>query len=238
MKTIIVSDLHIGSPYFLYRLFENFLERLPDRYELVLNGDIIDNPYARPTAQDLSMLDRITRESLCRRVILVRGNHDDHLEMKDPRKIEITRAHTIAKRLLIVHGDDFDDIMPRNMALIRIFKFMHDLRVLLGASPVHVAFYAKQWKFFYRILCTHVMLNAVRCARENGFEAVTCGHTHFAEDIIMDGVRYINTGAWTESPTYCLIVDEDAIVMKAVDEKSILENAFFLRGPVRLRGDI
>ena len=42
------------------------------------------------------------------------------------------------------------------------------------------------------------------CALENGYEAVICGHTHYPEDRVYNGVRYLNTGAWTESPAFYL----------------------------------
>jgi UDP-2,3-diacylglucosamine pyrophosphatase LpxH len=63
-----------------------------------------------------------------------------------------------------------------------------------------------------------VMTNAVKCAMENGFEAVTCGHTHFAEDVIFNGVRYINTGAWTEFPAFFLHVTRDQMILKRMEE--------------------
>ncbi len=44
MKAIIVSDLHIGSRYFLHANFMQFLENVPQDHEFILNGDIINNP--------------------------------------------------------------------------------------------------------------------------------------------------------------------------------------------------
>ena len=122
------------------------------------------------------------------------------------------------QRLLITHGDDFDEIMPRNQLFIKAFKFLHNLRVKLGAKPVHVAEYAKKWKSFYRVLRKNVMTNAVKCAIENGYEAVTCGHTHFAEDVIFNGIRYINTGAWTEFPAFFLHVTKDQMDLTRMEE--------------------
>jgi UDP-2,3-diacylglucosamine pyrophosphatase LpxH len=46
------------------------------------------------------------------------------------------------------------------------------------------------------------MVNAVRSASQNGLQAVACGHTHYPEDTVIHGVRYINTGSWTELPAY------------------------------------
>ena len=93
---------------------------------------------------------------------------------------------------------------------------MHVLRVKLGAKPVHVAEYAKKWQVLYRALCNSVMTNAVSCAAENGYEAVTCGHTHYPEDRVFNGIRYMNTGAWTESPAFHLIVTAEEMTLKTI----------------------
>jgi hypothetical protein len=61
MKAIIVSDLHIGSRYFLYDNFERFLGNVSEDYELILNGDIIDNPYEKlkpPISGSLTLLSK------------------------------------------------------------------------------------------------------------------------------------------------------------------------------------
>ena len=36
-----------------------------------------------------------------------------------------------------------------------------------------------------------------------------CGHVHFSEDSTADGVRYVNSGAWTEDSTHCVLIYED-----------------------------
>jgi UDP-2,3-diacylglucosamine pyrophosphatase LpxH len=187
MKAIIVSDLHMGSRYFRSQAFENFLNSLPDIDEFILNGDVLDRPHIKLTPFHQQNFERIEQLSL-------RCN-----------------------RILITHGDDFDNIMARSQVFMKAFRMMHDLRVRLGARPVHVAEYAKKWKAFYRVLRNNVMRNAVNFAAENGFEAVTCGHTHFAEDIVLNGIRYINTGAWTEFPAHYLYVTPAGMVLSRVD---------------------
>ena len=42
MNAIVVSDLHIGSPFFLQNGFEQFLRKVPKECELILNGDVLD----------------------------------------------------------------------------------------------------------------------------------------------------------------------------------------------------
>jgi UDP-2,3-diacylglucosamine pyrophosphatase LpxH len=131
-------------------------------------------------------------------------------------KIEVAPIFHIHNALLIAHGHDFDDIMPRNRLFMKVFKRLHELRIFLGARPVHVANYAKKWKPFYNVLRKNVMKNAVACAQDNGFAAVACGHTHFAEDVMFNGIRYINTGTWTEHPLYFSLVDNDTISLNRV----------------------
>jgi UDP-2,3-diacylglucosamine pyrophosphatase LpxH len=221
MNAIIVSDLHIGSPYLQSRILEDFLEVLPADHEFILNGDIIDQPYSKMQTSDQRILDRIEQISLRQKVVWIRGNHDNGYTPTGLGKVEVTRSYSLGNRLLITHGDDFDEIMPRSRAFIKAFKLMHHLRVKLGAKPVHVAEYAKKWKSFYRVLRKNVALNAVSCAVENGFEAVTCGHTHYPEDMVVDGIRYVNTGAWTELPAHYLHITKDNIALNRVDASCI-----------------
>jgi UDP-2,3-diacylglucosamine pyrophosphatase LpxH len=182
-----------------------------------MNGDIIDSPYVKMDKSEQRIIDRIKAISYRQKVIWIRGNHDNGYVPESFGKTIFKSSHSIAKRLLITHGDDFDDIMPRSRLFIKAFNLMHNLRIKLGAKPVHVAEYAKNWKSFYRVLCKNIALNAVQCATENGFEAVTCGHSHFPEDVNFNGVRYINTGAWTEFPAYYLHLTPHKMTLNQVD---------------------
>jgi UDP-2,3-diacylglucosamine pyrophosphatase LpxH len=216
MNAIIVSDLHVGSRYLLYQDFESFLGNISEEFELILNGDIVDNPYSKLMGPHQRIMDLIRQVSYRQRVVWVRGNHDNGYIPTEFGKVHFRSLYGIKQRLLIAHGDDFDEIMPRNQAFMKAFKLMHNFRVQLGAKPVHVAHYAKKWEIFYNVLRKNVMMNAVNCAIENGYEAVTCGHTHYPEDTVFHGIRYINTGAWTESPAFYLLVTPDRMTLKTV----------------------
>ena len=231
MNVIIVSDLHIGSKYFLYQDFERFLNNIPEDAEFIMNGDIIEHPYAKLSQTDQQILDRFEQMSYQQDVIWVRGNHDNGYIPPNLGQIQIKPYHSIQKRVFIAHGDFFDKVMPNNQAFIRAFKIMHDQRVKLGAPPVHVAEYAKKWNRFYRYLRKNVMLNAVNYAAENGFEAVTCGHTHFAEEKFFNGIRYLNTGAWTERPTYYVSVSANEITLKKTTDVFSLQKSAGSQNP-------
>ena len=217
MNAIIISDLHIGSRYFQFGVFERFIEEFPADHELIMNGDIIDSPYVKMEKSDQRALDMIESISYLQKVVWVRGNHDNGYVPKNFGKTIFKSSHNIGHRLLITHGDNFDEIMPRSRLFIKAFKLLHNMRVKMGARPVHVAEYAKKWKSFYRVLRKNIALNAVKCAAENGYAAVTCGHTHYPEDITINNIRYINTGAWTEFPAYFLHVTSDEMGLNQVD---------------------
>lgn len=211
-EAVVVSDLHIGLPYFRKEAFMKFIGALHDRTALILNGDIVDNPHRQLDPQDQAVLDFLVAQSFQRRVVWIFGNHDEDFRMADPGEIEFRRSLALDTWLMVVHGDDFDTIMPRNRWFLWLFKFCHKLRIRMGADPVHVAELAKRWApLLYRVLNDQVRKNAVDCALEGGFQAIACGHTHYAEDSTYKGVRYINTGAWTEEPFHYISIRADEI---------------------------
>ncbi len=225
MNAIVISDLHIGSRYFLYEIFKLFVKSIPEDYELILNGDVIDNLYQKLKPTHQRILDLIEQISYRQKVIWVRGNHDEGYIPKEFGKVCFKYLHAIEHRILISHGDYFDGIMPRSQVFMKAFKLMHDVRVKLGARPVHVAEYAKKWKSLYRVLRNNIMANAVNYALENGYQAVICGHTHYAEDRVFKGIRYINTGAWTETPVYYLLITDGNMTLRGIEKSWEFRNS-------------
>ncbi len=217
MRYVIISDIHIGSPYCRREQLAAFLAGLPAGVVLILNGDVLNNPDLPQTVADEQALDAVLAAARSRRVIWLRGNHDAAVPAAGKELTEVRDSLTIDDRLYIAHGHGFDDVMPHHVRFIRYFGRFHQLRVLLGARPVHVAEYAKKWRPLYRHLIRHVHTNAVAHAKANGIGAVVCGHVHLAEDMIFDGIHYLNTGAWTEAPLTCVVVDDDGIALRSVD---------------------
>lgn len=217
METRIISDVHLGSRYCLIEEFMAFLAGLPDGDTLVLNGDTVDVRHGTMPPRHREALERLCEESLRRRVVWVLGNHDERYAPADPRRIEIVRSLDIGRQVFVSHGYDFDNIMPYHKPFILAFRFFHRVRIHLGAPPVHVAYYAKKFGVLYRVLQNHVAMNAVEHAQENGFAAAACGHTHSVEDRLIGGIRYINTGAWTERPLVYLSVTAEKVELRPVE---------------------
>ena len=209
MNVVVVSDLHLGSEYCLSSELLLLLSSIPAGAALVLNGDTIDRWSRGLPDEHEQVLDLLRSESFKRKVVWVRGNHDETFRMDDPGRIEFTSSFSIDQKLIVMHGDDFHNKRPYHDIFIRLFRFMHNMRIRLGAESVHVAYYAKKFTVLYDVLLEHVRMNAVEHAKENGFPAIVCGHTHYVEDTTVDGVRYINTGSWTEESGQYLLVDNE-----------------------------
>ena len=213
-RVIVISDIHLGSQHVEIGHIVRFFRTLPQDVPLLLNGDIVDRVHHSLPDEHEAVLDMIRDESLRRKVVWLYGNHDDGFEMDDPGQIEFCTSYSLGKRLFISHGYDFDHVMTRYQLFVRTFSGLHKLRLWLGAEPVHVAQYAKKWAWLYQYLRRSVMASAVTYAKEHGYQAVTCGHTHYAEDSTVDNIRYINTGSWTERPVYFLDVNERGMELR------------------------
>jgi UDP-2,3-diacylglucosamine pyrophosphatase LpxH len=216
MQTFIISDLHLGLKNCRADDFLEFLKELPDGAGLILNGDTITHFYSDATLNDehKAVVRRLRDESFRREIIWLRGNNDKRIVLSDPGNIIFARDFSIGKRLYITHGDRFDWIMPSTRAILIPIRLVYYSIAKIKKSKKHVAEYAKKFSGLYSILCRHVAWNAARYARRNGYEAVTCGHTHYSEERTISGIRYLNTGCWTESDNKVVIVNEENITLQ------------------------
>jgi UDP-2,3-diacylglucosamine pyrophosphatase LpxH len=218
LNAVVISDLHLESVHTLSDQIALFIASLPDECDLILNGDIIDSSYPNLPRENLQILELIRQESFSRKTVWIRGNHDDCSLLRDRGRIHFKRIYTTANRLLITHGNELDETKARIQQLLRPFKLIQFILVKSGLKPVNVAHFATKFEPFYRFYRKKLMLDAVKLAKEKGFGAITCGHTHYPEDRNVQGVRYINTGAWTEYPPHYLMVNDREIRLKRVDD--------------------
>ena len=218
MKAIIVSDLHLGSKYFLLQHFKSFLENIPVEYDLILNGDVVDGLHESMNQEEQEILALIVNESFHRKVVWVRGNNDYNFKLSESGRISFQRIHSIGNRLIIVHGDLFDKIRTMGQIFFKVFDNTYVKWMRRRNKPVNPTHFARKFNRLYKFYRKTLMHSAVRYARQNGFKAITCGHSHYTEDFIFDGIRYINTGAWTDyPPVYLLVNDTEMSLRSAVN---------------------
>ena len=222
-RTIWISDVHLGTRGCNAKLLIDFLDH-SDSDTMYLVGDIIDGWqmkkrfYWPPAHNDIvwRIMKRARRGT---KVVYIPGNHDEMFRQFSGMNfggVEIRRKviHETAdsKRLLILHGDEFDAIMLAHrwlavvgdaayIALMRLNTVVNAVRTRLGLPYWSLSKTAK-----------HKVKNAVAfisrfeelVAHEaglRGVDGVVCGHIHNAEHRAIDGIEYYNDGDWVEGCT-------------------------------------
>ena len=203
---LVISDLHLGSEVCQARLLEEFLEwAVGQTRQLVINGDIFDDlNFKRLNKRHFACL-RIIRRNSDRndfKLVWVRGNHDgpadivSHIVGVDILDEYVFQNDQI--RLLILHGDQFDTIVTEYVmltnAVVLCYQWIQKLMPHRTSRWLRVV--SKRFQRNSRL----VMDRAVDYARSKGFRFVTCGHTHLALENDIQGVRYVNSGSWTDVP--------------------------------------
>jgi UDP-2,3-diacylglucosamine pyrophosphatase LpxH len=203
---LVISDLHLGSEVCQAQLLESFLEWAVDRTRvLVINGDIFDDlNFRRLTKRHFACL-KIIRKNSDRddlHLVWIRGNHDGPADIiSHIVGVEIIDEYIYQNdklRLLILHGDQFDNFITKYRWLTEISCgiFFGIQRIAPHRTARWVRRVTKKWQRNSQL----VERSAIEYARSKGCDYVTCGHTHLPLTAEADGIVYFNTGTWTEAP--------------------------------------
>lgn len=222
-RTIWISDIHLGTKGCNAELLIDFLDSV-DSEVMYLVGDIIDGWrlkkkfYWPPSHNDIvwRILKRARRGT---RIVYIPGNHDEMFRQFTGLNfggVEIRRSafHTTAdgRRLMVLHGDEFDAVM-----------LAHRWLAFIGDAAYHLLMGMNRWLNVARSrmgmpywslskTAKHKVKNAVefisryeevvaKAAGERGIDGVVCGHIHTAEMRDFGEVAYYNDGDWVESCT-------------------------------------
>jgi UDP-2,3-diacylglucosamine pyrophosphatase LpxH len=222
-RTIWISDIHLGTRGCNDRLLIDFLDHV-DSDTLYLVGDIIDGWRLKKRFYWPERHNAIVRRVMKRakhgtRVIYVPGNHDEMFRQFAGLNfggVEIRRKaiHTTAdgRRLLVLHGDEFDTIVLAHRWLAFLGDNAYELlmRLNLVVNAVRRWFDLPYWS-----LSKHAkkkVKNAVEFisrfeeavaheAARLKVDGVVCGHIHTAEERRFDDIVYYNDGDWVEGCT-------------------------------------
>ena len=222
-RTIWISDIHLGTPGCNADLLIDFLKSI-ECETLYLVGDIIDawrlrkGWYWPPRHNDV--VRRILKMAKHgTHVVYVPGNHDEVLRdytglaFGDVTVVsEAIHETADGRRLLVLHGDQFDSIVLYAKWLAFLGDSAYEL--LLKSNRI-VNFVRRRFGLPYWSLAAHMkkrVKNAVQfiskfeavvahAAAERHVDGVVCGHIHSAEIRQFGDVTYYNDGDWVESCT-------------------------------------
>ncbi|MFA5493576.1 MAG: UDP-2,3-diacylglucosamine diphosphatase [Porticoccaceae bacterium] len=223
LNSVWLSDIHLGYKGCRAEFLLDFLTHT--RADVIyLVGDVVDfwamkRQFFWPESHQAVLRKLLELASGGTRVVYIPGNHDEYsheLCGSTLLNVEILgeAVHTTAsgKRLLLVHGDQFDHAV-RCGALHRIAgdlsydlllflnRWSNRLRGWLGLPYWSLAYYVKN-----RVKNARAAINAFEAAaadeaRRRGLDGIVCGHIHQPEIRVIDGVLYCNDGDWIESCT-------------------------------------
>src|SRR5260370_6637486 len=201
-RTLFLSDLHLGFRHARVRELNEFLHGV-EAERIVLVGDIVDALSLARRAFWTVEHTQVVRTLLARqragtRLVYIPGNHDASLAMLAPMlsgRFEVHRewVHRTARgeRLLVLHGDQFDGLVPCPSWLTRVGDALHGMSVMLshGANNLRRALGRPYWPFAERLkLSIGASVRYIEAferlgaghARAQGYEGAVCGHIHRA----------------------------------------------------------
>ncbi len=220
-KTIVLSDIHLGSKWSASCEAAKFL-RNNSCQTLILNGDIIDGWAIMRGSKEkwkrrhTAFVQEILNISHDTNIIYIRGNHDDFLTRLIPMhfsNISMLEDCTIesgGKRYLVLHGDIFDNVTSSARwlsklgdigysILLMINNMYNRRRIRQGKEGSSFASNIKQRVKSSVSAMSDFEKNLANLARSKGCDGVICGHIHRPEIKMIDGVEYLNSGDWIES---------------------------------------
>ena len=221
VRSVFISDVHLGFKGCSADALLEFLHAIEMDY-LFLVGDIIDVWNMRKAMFWPQSHNNVVRTVLGKakrgtKVIYIPGNHDDVFRDFDGAvfgNLEIHREYVHVgadgKRILLLHGDEFDSVVKCSPWLAKLGSDLYD--ILLAINPtvnrIRRGFGLPHWSLAAYL--KHKAKRAVEyigsfeeavalAARKRGVDTVVCGHIHHAEIREIDGTRYCNDGDWVES---------------------------------------
>jgi len=229
MRTLILSDLHLGSKNsHTHRLLETLTREPCDR--LILNGDTINSLNLRKFKdRHWRVLDRLREMAKSRELVLIRGNHDydantacngcfgTHQVLPTLLGVPMVEEYKLEvgpRSYLVLHGDRFDPTL--NYTLVsEMAGWCYEVSQKLNKK---LAKWLKKKSKRWTGVLEWVRSRSVEHARNLGYEGIVTGHTHFADDLHIDGMHYVNSGCWTEPPCAYLVADDTQISLCEVND--------------------
>ncbi|QQX79150.1 UDP-2,3-diacylglucosamine diphosphatase [Shewanella sp. KX20019] len=223
-NAIWLSDVHLGSKDCKADYLLQLLNSLQTD-TLFLVGDIFDiwalkRKFLWPKSHNLILqkLLKMAREDT--RIIYIPGNHDEALKPYDGFNLwdlSICKEHIhttkTGRKVLILHGDQFDSEVCIGRAYAKLGDHLYDLllflnrqlhkvRSHLGYPYWSLASYVKLRVGKAQQAIQHYRSAVIRYAKRKKVDVVVCGHIHQPELSVTNNIVYANDGDWVENCTF------------------------------------
>jgi UDP-2,3-diacylglucosamine pyrophosphatase LpxH len=224
VRSIFLSDIHLGTRGCQADRLIDFLREYESEH-LFLIGDIIDfwamGRSIQWSARQNTVVQKILRRARHgEKVVFIPGNHDEALREYDGTSfgdilIAFEWLHVTAdgKQLLLIHGDQFDQVTRHHRWIAVLGDVGYDLLIRLNGwlswlrrtlrinSYWSLAGYAKRKVKSAVEFIFDFENSVIHSARDRGLNGVVCGHIHSAAIKEVSGLLYVNCGDWVDSCT-------------------------------------
>lgn len=222
-KTIWLSDIHLGCKDCKAEFLLSFLDSI-EVETIYLVGDIVDfwalkRRMLWPDAHNQVLNRFLTMAEQGVNIVYLPGNHDElakpyqHLNFGSI-KVKLEHIHTTStgKKLLILHGDKFDQQVCFGRWQAKLGDVLYDFLLFLNRQTHHIR---KRLGMPYWSLSSYIKTKvkkaneaiarykvaAIKDAKAQGADGIICGHIHHPQLLIEQGVLYCNDGDWIENCT-------------------------------------
>ena len=254
-RSIWLSDIHLGTSFSKADQLLEFLKTC-ETEQIILVGDIIDIwglkrswQWAQSHSKVIQKLIKLSSQGV--RIVFIPGNHDElfreylntnfgQIEIKD--RIEYLTQD--GRRLLVVHGDQYDVFMQDSYRWLahlgdhafHVIQFISRLdqrfRALIGKEYWSLAGYLKNRTKSITKIIGKFEQALIMAAKREGYDGVICGHIHHAEIKTVDDSLYMNCGDWVDSCT--ALVEEASGRFRIIDWMELSKTVqFALDGKAR-----
>ena len=222
-RALFLSDLHLGTRGLQAELLIDFL-RHNDADTIYLVGDIVDGWRLKggwywPQAHNDVVQKLLRKARKGTKVVYTPGNHDEFARdytglIFGGVEVVPEAEHVTAdgKRLLIIHGDQYDIVVRHAKWLAFLGDWAYELAIELNTHFNRLR-HSLGWGYWsFSAWAKLKVKDAVNFigdfeqtlageARRRGFDGVVCGHIHHAAIKPIEDVLYVNTGDFVESCT-------------------------------------
>ena len=218
MKTLVISDLHIGSKGCRTdAILELLKDKTYDRYILV--GDIIDGwlfaKYRKFSYDHTKVIRRLLKLSKDKEIIWISGNHDEFLRKYIPMRlgnIQIVDEFT-EHGIWFCHGDMYDGVVKLRWLGV-LGSIGYDTAIVIDRWLKKLGYHRSLSKYLKDNVKAAISFmvdfenEMVRQAKKRQCHTVVCGHLHNPKDTVIDSIRYMNAGDWIENCSYIVYETE------------------------------
>jgi hypothetical protein len=211
INTIIISDLHLGTPVSQRDKILKVLSYDFDR--LIINGDLFDNhSFSRYKKNDWKILEKIRKLSKHKEVIFVEGNHDGCSEfiagITGMQMVPNYQFYIDDIKFYCEHGHQYDKWTQEKPLLTEFFTGIYYYIQLLQKNQKisrKLKSMSKSW-----IRAKDIIADGFIKKHGKKFDFIFAGHTHNPETRYCKDHEcwYYNSGSFCDEPCHYLLIDK------------------------------